>query len=510
MSLIAAIDIGTTGTRCMIFDLSGRCLGSAYEEYGLVHIKGGWIEQSVPDLLAATDRACRRAIGASGIDASKIESVGLSTQQVATCAFDQSGNLIRPMLSWQDTRATAEAGAIAAHFTMERFKSITGSPVTPNSVIAKMLWLRTHEPETFARTAKWLQPHHIALRHLGADDDFVDECEAGYYGLWDASTRSWHPELLQFAGVPSSAFGHVVAAGTKVGQISAAASERSGLPRGASLCVGAGDSACSLVGMGATSPGMASITLGTAGAAALTIDAPRTELAEFVVFGHPLPAAWSATGFSLAAASAYRWFRDVFGQAEQDAAQKDGSNVFEKLNALCESAPPGSDGLIFLPYLNSAGTPHWNPQARAAFLGIAQNHGRHHFARAVMEGVALEIQDMLKRFEQYGLKIDSIRVGGGAARSALWTQIQANIYNRPVTRLKEGETTALGAAVLAGVGAGMFSNIAEGARAMVGVHDTIEPQAEQTARYADLHAAYEDAYRSLAPSTFSRLSALQQ
>ncbi len=507
MSLIAAIDIGTTGARCMIFDMSGRCLSSAYEEYGLVHIKTGWVEQSVPDVLAATDRACRRATAA--IDASRIASVGLSTQQCGTCPVDKDGNLVRPMLSWQDVRATAEAGVIVERFTMERFKAIAGGPVAPNTVVSKMLWFKTHEPDTFARTAKWLQPHHIALRHLGADDDFVDECEAGYYGLWDVAARGWHPELLEFAGVAQSAFGHVVPAGTKVGQISTTASERTGLPRGASLCVGAGDAACSLVGMGATSPGTASITVGTAGIAALTIDAPRTELAEFFVFGHPVPGVWSASGISLAAASAYRWFRDVFGQAEQDAAQKDGTNVFENLNALCAKAPPGSNGLIFLPYLNSAGTPHWNPQARGAFLGIAQDHGRHHFARAVMEGVALENQDMLKRFAQYGLSIDRIRLGGGAARSALWTQIQANIYNRPVERLKEGETTALGAAVLAGVGAGVFASIGEGVTAMVAIADTIEPQADQTGRYADLHAAYEDAYRSLAPSTFSKLGALQ-
>ncbi|MBP6012521.1 MAG: hypothetical protein KBA31_09865 [Alphaproteobacteria bacterium] len=510
MTLIAAIDIGTTGARCMIFDLAGRCLGSAYEEYGLSHVKTGWIEQSIPDVLAATDRACRRATGAPGIDASQIASVGLSTQQCGTCAVDKSGNLIRPMLSWQDARATAEAGAIVGQFTMERYKAITGAPPMPNGVVAKMLWLRTHEPQTFERAAKWLQPHHIALRHLGAEDDFVDLPEVGYYGLWDVATRAWHPELLQFAGVTSNAFGHVVPAGTKVGQISASASERTGLPRGASLCVGAGDAACSLVGMGATSPGMLSVTLGTAGIAALSIDAPRTELAEFLVFGHPVPDIWFASGASLAAASAYRWFRDVFGHVEQDAAQRDGSNVFDNLNALCAQAPPASGGLLFLPYLNSAGTPHWNPEARAAFVGISQNHGRHHFARAVMEGVALEVQDMLTRFNHYGLRIGRIRVGGGAARSSLWTQIQANIYGQPVQRLKEGETTALGAAILAGVGAGVFSDIGEGVDAMVGIADTIEPQVDQTARYVELYAAYADAYRSLAPSTFSKLCALQR
>lgn len=508
MALLAAIDIGTTGSRCMIFDLSGRCVSSVYEEYGLSHIKTGWIEQSVPDILAASDRACRRATAA--IDASRIVSVGLSTQQCGTCAVDRDGNLIRPMLSWQDTRATAEASAIVERFTLERFKAITGVPSTPNGVGQKMLWLKAHEPETFARTAKWLQPHHIALRHLGADDDFVDESEVAYYALWDAAARAWHPELLEFVGVAPDAFGHVVPAGTKVGHISAAASERTGLPRGASLCVGAGDAACSLVGLGATSPGTAAINIGTSGQATLSFDTPRTELAEFLVVAHPVPGVWFGSGVSLAAASAYRWFRDVFGQVEQDASRKEGTNVFENLNALCAKAPPGSNGLIFLPYLNSAGTPHWNPQARGAFLGIAQDHGRHHFARAIMEGVALEIQDMLKCFKHHGLPMDCVRLGGGASRSALWTQIQANIYNQPVQRLKEGETTALGAAVLAGVGAGVFANVGEGVKVMVAIADTIEPQPDQTARYADLHAAYEDAYRALAPTTFAKLGALQR
>jgi len=508
--LLAGVDIGTTGARCMIFDLSGNCVSSAYEEYGIALPQPGWVEQAVPDLLAATDRACLHAVKANGVDASRIASIGVSNQQCGTCPVDADGRLIRRMLSWQDTRATAEVDALVTHFPPEAYKSITGMPHTPQGVLPKMLWLRAHEPETFKRAAKWLQLQHIALRHLGANDDFVDVSQLAYYGLWDVAALAWHADLLKHAGVDANAFGHVVPAGTQVGEISGAASERTGFCKGTALCVGAGDSASSLVGMGTANPGDFSITLGTAGAATLSMDAARTELPEYLVINHPVPGLWMASGISLAAASAYRWFRDVFGQVEQEAARTDGTSVFDHLNALCAQAPAGSGGLMFLPYLNAAGTPHWNSEARAAFLGISQSHGRQHFARAVMEGVAFEIQDMLKRFGQHGFTIDTVRLGGGAARSALWTQIQANIYNRPVQRLKEGETTALGAAILGGVGAGVFPTLAAGVGAMVAIADTTDPEPAQTARYADLHAAYEDAYHALAASTFARLNKLQQ
>jgi len=508
--LLAGIDIGTTGARCMIFDLSGHCVSSAYEEYGLVHLQPGWIEQSIPDLLAATDRACLRAVTASSVDASRIGSIGVSTQTTATCPVDAEGTLIRRMLSWQDTRATAEVGALLTRFPQELYKSITGMPPSPQFPLMKMMWLRANEPETFERAAKWLQPQHLALRHFGATDDFVDIPQLATHGLWDVAALDWHEGLLQHAGVSANAFGHVVPAGTQVGEVSAVASKRTGFRKGTALCVGGGDSACSIVGMGATKPGDVSITLGTAGMTSLNIEAPRTDLAEYMVVNHPVPGLWAASGVSLAAASAYRWFRDVFGQVEQEAAMTNGVSVFDHLNALCAQAPAGSGGLLFLPYLNSAGTPHYNSEARAAFLGISQSHGRQHFARAVMEGVALEVQDMLKRFGQHGFNLDTVRLGGGAARSSLWTQIQANVYNRPVQRLKEGETAALGAAILGGVGAGVFPTTDDGVDAMVAIADTTYPDPAQTARYAELHAAYEDAYRCLAPSTFGRLNKLQQ
>jgi xylulokinase len=260
--------------------------------------------------------------------------------------------------------------------------------------------------------------------------------------------------------------------------------------------------------MGAVKQGDVAITIGTAGAVLITSDVPRLDLAEFLIQNHVIPGRWSAGGVTLAAASAYRWFRDVFGQVEIAAAQRDGAEVFELLNELCAKAPAGCNGLIFLPYLNSAGSPRWNPEAKGAFLGIAQGHERSHFARAVMEGVALEVQDILTRAQDYDLAVESIRVGGGASRSPLWTQIQANIYGRPVQLLKEVETSALGAAILGGVGAGVFSGTDEGIDAMVEVTQTIDPEPPQVPFYQTLYETYTSAYGALAPSVFAQLNGL--
>jgi xylulokinase len=505
--LLVGIDLGTTGSRCMIFDLRGQCVASAYREYPLNFIRPGWTEQSLPDMLEATADACREAVDAVEPDA--IASVGLSTQQCATCPTDASGEQLRPMISWQDVRADAQTQALAEQITPERFRAIVGGPITPQWVIGKILWLRDNEPEIYERAEKWPQVQDLALRFLGAEGFSVDNTQAFFYGMWDVSNLKWSDEMLGLAGLDASHFGDVVPAGTQVGVVSSDAAARTGLPAGTPLCVGAGDQACGVVGMGATTPGIAAITLGTAGMLTLGTQTPRTELEEFFTINHPVPGQWALQAPTLAAASSYRWFRDTFGQPERAAAERDGANAFELLNELAAQAPPGSGGLIFMPFLNTAGSPHWNAEARGAFLGFLQSHERAHFARAVMEGVALETYDNLNSLTGHGLTPERLRLGGGATHSTLWNHIQADTYGTPVELLEESESTALGAAILGGVGAGVFTDIADGVNAAVRVRETIDPDLTNHQRYAETYAAYVDAYQSLAVSTFGRITALQ-
>jgi len=507
--LLVGIDIGTTGSRCMAFDADGVCVASAYEEYPLQHINNGWIEQSLPQLLQATMRVCRQVATDSRVDVDAVVSIGLSNQMCATCATTATGELLRPMISWQDTRPVAQLQEITARIPAERLRAITGMPLLPLAVLPKILWLRQHEPAVYERAEKWLQIQDIALKHLGADDFFIDVSQMYPYGMWNVPEAKWSDELLALAGLTPSHFGHVVPAGTQVGSLSRTAATRTGFRAGTPLCVGAGDQQCGLVGMGATTPDVAAITLGTAAMLTVTLPRPRTDLTEFMLLNHPVPKQWALQGLVIGGASTYRWFRDVFGQAEVDAERRDGRSAFDRLNTLAAQAPLGSAGLLFLPYLASAGAPHWNPDARGSFLGIAQHHERAHFARAVMEGVALEMSDSLLRMDAYGLTTQCIRLGGGATRSSLWNQIQADVYARPVQLLQEAESTALGAALLGGVGAGFFSSIGEGVAAMVRVAKTIEPEPHRQARYADLRGVYGEAYESLAASVFGKLARLQ-
>ena len=299
--LLVGIDLGTTGSRCMIFDAHGRCVASAYREYPLQHLRAGWIEQSLPDMLTATADACGEAVQDVAADA--IAAVGLSTQQCATCPTDASGTLIRPMISWQDVRADAQVSAIADQVTPERFRSITGGPISPQWPLCKILWLRDNEPDVYERAVKWPQVQDLTLRFLGAEGFYVDAPQAFFYGMWDVPNLRWSDELMALAGLDASSFGAVVAAGSRVGEISAAAAQQTGLPAGTPLCVGAGDQACGAVGMGAMAPDVAANTLGTAGMLTLPLEQPRTDLDEFFAINHPVPGTWALQAPTLAAAS---------------------------------------------------------------------------------------------------------------------------------------------------------------------------------------------------------------
>ena len=506
--LLAGIDIGTTGSRCMIFDLTGRCVASAYHDYPLIHLQTGWIEQSLPLMLETTMDMCQRAIREGGIDASRIAGIGLSTQMCGTIACDAAGELLRPMISWQATRATAETAWFGEQIDPREFGRIAGVPLTPVLTLLKILWIREHEPEIFERTERWLQVHHMALRALGADGFYSDSNEVNLYGLWDVSQAEWSTRLLELTGLNATLFGEVVPSGTRVGAVSRSGAEASGFTADTPLCTGAGDQMCGLIGMGGSEPGTSTLTLGTGGFLCASSPDPRVDIAALIVQNHVVPDRWLLMAAMLAAASAYQWFRDVFGQAEIDAAERDGHSAFEHLNDLAAQAPPGANGLLFLPYLNSAGSPHWNAEARAAFIGIAQNHDRAAFARAVLEGVAFEVRDNLEMLTEHGMRLNVIRASGGATRSALWTQIQADVYGIPVQLLEEPEAGALGAAMLGGVGAGVFSSVAEAESAMVRVARTVEPDPRRHKDYGEAHAAYVDAYQALASSTFGRLAHL--
>lgn len=508
---LAGIDVGTSGARCSLFDLVGVPVATASREYGAFYPQPGWVEQDPQLLIKRTQEACRAAIACADIDPRQIDAVGFSAQRSVTCALDAEGQPVRPLLSWQDARTARQVEELRQLIDPQEFYRTSGLPLGTTWILTKLLWMRENEPALFEKTRRVVQNQDLVLKSFGADDYYTDIGCMGFYGTWDIRRRAWNQPLLEQLGLSAEMFGRPTPAGTQVGIISPAIAAATGFAVGTPLCVGAGDQNCSVVGMGAIRPGMGTVTLGTAGLAILCVGEPVAGFGGMMITHHAAPGRWEIEGLSNAAASSLRWFRDCIGTAEVAAEAAGGPNAYEALDRLAAAAPPGSKGLLYLPYLATAATPRWNADARGAFLGLSFSHGRNELTRAVMEGVALEIRDMIERWQQARMPIDVLRLGGGAVRSPLWCQIQADVYGRPVEFLSCNDSTGLGAALLGGVGAGVFASIEEGVAAMVHPAGSLEPDAKRHQRYSELYQAYVRAYQGLQESgTFKALAEFQR
>ena len=472
------IDVGTTGVRCLIFDESGGRLAHAYRTYPLEVLSSGWVEQSVPLMLATTMTVCREAVASSTLDRSTIASVGFSTQMCCTIACRTDGSFVRPMISWQDTRAKQQTQTVQDHIDAEAYSRLAGYPLSSHSPLMKILWLREHEPEHYNETERWLQLHQVLLHVFGADGFFGDTSEANFTGMWDVAAQQWDPGLLSLAGLSEDSLGSLVAGGTRVGSVSARAATKSGLPEGTPLCVGAGDQICGVIGLGSTETDIATLTLGTSGFLNRVFREPPTDLPGVTMSNHVEPDRWVVSSAMTSAASSLDWFRATFGAAEVANADRKGTDPYDELTSLAAETPPGSEGVVFLPYLNSAGAPRWNPDARAVFLGMTQKTPRSAFARAVLEGVAFEFRDNLRHWADYGVAAPEVaRATGGAMRSDLWAQILSDIIGLPIERTREPEAACLGAAMLGAIGIGYYSSLGDAAQAMVHTASVVAPNA---------------------------------
>ena len=369
-----------------------------------------------------------------------------------------------------------------------------------------IVWMIAHEPEVIDKTAKILTCQEWFLKDMGADDYYIDYSNASLYGVMNIRGFEWDAGLSAALGIDMAWLPKLVPSGVRVGEVSVAAAERTGLAAGTPLVTGGGDQQCAAVGAGVIAPGLAEVTLGTAGVTIAHQDEPRFDPSHRINCSASAIAGarkWTSEGLTSAAASSLRWFRDsVAGAADGDA--------YDALNELAAAVPEGALGLLMLPYLAGSNAPNFNPDARAAFVGLTFAHGQGAMARAVMEGVALETRDILEFFTGLGTPLDEIRLSGGAAKSALWCQIQADVYARPVRALREPECAVLGAAMLGAMGAGVFDSMGEAVDAMVAVTGTYEPRPAAAARYDELFGLFRQAYAGLADSGFfSRLAAFQ-
>jgi xylulokinase len=499
--MLIGIDIGTSGTKALAVDDEGHVLASATEEYPLYTPRPLWSEQSPEDWWQATVTTLRRLLSTPGIDAGAIAGVGLTGQMHGLVLLDGAGKVLRPAILWNDQRTGPQCAEITRRAGgLARVVELTGNAVLPGFTAGKLLWVAENEPDIFARTAHFLLPKDY-IRYRLTGEYFTEVSDASGTALFDVSRRRWSNEMTEIVGVPSSWLATCTESDVPSTRISADASSATGLPAGTLVVGGGGDQAAQGVGSGIVQPGVISVTSGTSGVVFAYQERYEAEPEGRVhVFCHAVPGAWHAMGVMLSAGGAFRWFRDSLGQPEKAVAALTGEDPYEILTREAAAAPVGCEGLLFLPYLTGERTPHPDPNARGAFVGLTLRHSKAHMVRAVLEGVSFGLRDSLELIKGLGVPIDQVRASGGGARSPLWCQIQADVFNTELVLTDVTEGAAFGAALLAGVGAKVYPDVASAANRAVSLMRSTRPDAQAAGIYERLYPTYRSLYTALKPA----------
>src|SRR5215204_388985 len=490
---LLGIDVGTGGSRALVIDEAGRVVASATVEHApFASPQTGWAEQDARDWWRASAGAVRAVLSAEGVRAEEIACVGLTGQMHGAVLLDDADEPLRPSIIWCDVRTHEQCRALTERVGSERLIQLVMNPALEGFTLPKLLWVREREPEVWERVRAVLLPKdYVRLRLTG--DKATDVADASGTLLFDVGRRRWSDQMLELAGLDRALLPRAFESAEVTGRVSAAGAEATGLREGTPVVAGAGDQAAGAVGMGLVRPGAVSATIGTSGVVFAATDRPALDPKGRVhTFCHAVPQGWHVMGVTQGAGLSLRWFRDQFG-----AGPEDGRDPYERLMEEAAAVPPGSEGLLWAPYLMGERTPHLDPHARAALVGLTASHTRAHVVRAILEGVAFSLRDTLTIFEEMNVPVETIRLGGGGARSPLWRQIQADTYGREVELVEADEGAAYGAALLAGVGGGAWASVEEACAASVRVRERVAPQAEAARLLDERYKAFQKLYPAL-------------
>jgi xylulokinase len=482
------IDVSTTGSKAILVDDSGEVVASATTEHPLSTPKPLWSEQAPHDWWSTAVASIRRTLEASGAGPADVIGVGLTGQMHGLTLLDEAGEVLRPALLWNDQRTGDQCDEIRAAVGPQRLIQLTGNDALTGFTAPKILWVREHEPEVYARVAHVLLPKdYVRFRLTG--DYGTDRAGAAGTLLLDVRTRDWSPEVLEALQIPRDWLPPTHEGPQITGRISPTAARATGLSAGTPVVGGGGDQAAQAVGVGAVQPGVVALTLGTSGVVFASTSEPFIEpQGRLHAFCHAVPGRWHLMGVMLSAAGSLRWYRETVAP----------DLGFDQLLAPAAKVPPGSEGLLFLPYLTGERTPHADPLARGAFVGLTLRHSQSHLTRALLEGVAFGLRDSFELIKGAGLsQIRQVRVSGGGARSLLWRQILADVLGVELVTVNTTEGAAYGAALLAGVGAGIWADVDTACRACVRLTGTAAPEPDTMPLYAKAYAYYRDLYPAL-------------
>jgi xylulokinase len=490
-TLLLGIDLSTTGAKALLIDEAGTVIASASTPLTLSTPHPLWAEQQPRDWWQAVVASIRTALATAAVSGDEVRAVGLTGQMHGLALLDAQGEPLRPAILWNDQRTAAECDEIRARVGRSRLIAVTGNDALTGFTAPKVLWVRRHEPDVYARAAHILLPKDY-IRYRLTDDFAMDKADGSGTLLFDLAARDWSPEMTAALDIPRSWLPPTHEGPEITGIISAEAAALTGLAEGAPVMAGGGDQAAQAVGVGAIEPGMAAVTLGTSGVVFAATSTPLFEPeGRLHAFCHAVPGRWHLMGVMLSAAGSLQWLRDTLAPGVG----------FDALMEEAAQASAGSEGLLFLPYLSGERTPHPDPLARGAWVGLTLRHTRAHMVRAVLEGVAFGLRDGFTLLAQVGLgEMARARVSGGGARSPLWRTILASVLAIPLESVAASEGAAYGAALLAGVGVGVWPDVAAACAATIQPGEITTPNGDWQTEYERLYPIYQSLYPALKPA----------
>ena len=498
MAVFLGIDVGTSGTKTLAIRGNGKILASATEEYPLSSPKPGWSEQDPEDWWQATIKSVRRVLKDGKVRPGDVKGIGLSGQMHGSVFLDKSNEVIRPALLWNDQRTAAECDEIESKAGGRRaLIRMVSNPALTGFTAPKILWLRNREPRNFARTQKVLLPKdYVRFRLTG---EFATEVsDASGTLLLDVKKRRWCKPLLSKLELDGSLLPKVYESEEVSGNVTAGSAELLGIKPGVAVVGGGGDQAAGAVGNGIVKRGVISATMGTSGVVFAHSDEVQTDPEGRVhTFCHAVRGKWHVMGVVLSAGGSLQWYRNQLGEREVAAAKRKKIDPYELITAQAADAPAGSEGLYFLPYLTGERTPHADPNAKGAWIGLSLRHGRNHLARSVMEGATYAMRDSLEIIKGMDIPVREIRLSGGGARSEFWRQMQADIYGNKVVTINAEEGPAYGVALLAAAGTGEYKDVVEACNKTISVVTSTTANAKAKRAYNAAYPLYGKLYQSL-------------
>ena len=494
MKYVIGIDIGTSGTKTVLFDRNGKVIASATVEYPLYQPQNGYAEQDPADWYNASISTAKTVIEKSGVSNEDIVGVGLSGQMHGLVMLDENNNVIRRSIIWCDQRTAKECEEITEKVGAKRLIEITANPALTGFTASKILWVRNNEPENYAKCRHILLPKDY-VRFMLTGEYATEVSDASGMQLLDIPNRCWSDEVLEKLDIDKSLLAKVYESPDITGCITKEAAALTGLKEGTPVVGGAGDNAAAAVGTGVVVDGKAFTTIGTSGVvfahtSEISID-PKGRVHTFCC---AVPGCWHVMGVTQGAGLSLKWFRDNFCQAEKDTAKGMGVDEYYLMDKEAETVPIGANRLLYLPYLMGERTPHLDPDARGMFFGLSAMHTKKDMLRAVMEGVAYSLRDCMEICREMGINVSDMMACGGGGTSPLWRQMLADLYACPVKTSASKEGPALGVAILAMVGAGLYKSVPDACAAIIGTDKIQEPVRENIPVYEKYYRLYTEIY----------------